>query len=215
MGRIIIILLGVVFLFAGGMETKLRFKSSDPPTAYSLADLEARSGIANLNGSIDKHYALYDALVFSYRARDGDTPPRKDQHVEAYWYPVVSQYPSAKGEPIQFRVIVKQSNGRRVNELPQGVGEEGQMNGLFLDGFHSLRGEERDLLKKSFPHLDFERVLLFEVGRQRGSLSKIGILFLAGALLVGLPIVAWNPPKQRRNFKSEQASASDSGKPPK
>jgi hypothetical protein len=206
MGRIVIILLGVTFLFAGLMETKLRLRSSDVPTAYTLADLESGSNVSNLNGTIDKHYALYDALVFSYRTRDSDEPPKQDERVEDYWYPIVSQKPSDTGEPIQFRVIVRRSKGCKVNELPQGLGEEPQIQGLFLNGFHSLRGKERELLEKSFPHLDFNQILLFQEGRHRGSISRIAAFYIGGALLVFVPIVAWHP-RKRKSIQSEQVAS--------
>jgi hypothetical protein len=88
--RIFVTLFGVMFIGAGAMEIKLRLRSSDAPTQYSVASLEGGAQVTNLFGVIDSHYAAYPAMVFAYRSRDAEAKPTGNEFVENIWYPIVS-----------------------------------------------------------------------------------------------------------------------------
>jgi hypothetical protein len=205
--RILVSLFGVLLFVAGAMELKLRLRSSSLPTQYSVASLEAGAEVTNLSGVIDSHYAVYPAMVFAYRTSDADSKPTGNEFVENIWYPIVSdQHYTNETADASFRIIVKEKVGMmRVRDLPAGVEHKDSQGGMFLDGFHAFGGEERRLLQSAFPNLDFKRVLLFEIGRQRSSIGSISGLLGGGLLLVILPVAYWI----RQGFKRRNASESD------
>lgn len=196
MARVLLILMGVLLLVAAGMELKLRLESSATPTRYSVADLEAGDSVENLNGILGRHYAIYDALVYAYRAPRGGVEPSPEQYIDSMWYPIIASEPTSEADLAKFRVIAKVSSGYRLNNLPEGIQSIEKAEGLFLDGFHSLNGEERELLQMSFPNKNFDDVLLFHAGRERSSTAKIAGLVLGGLALILMPVFMWEPKRK-------------------
>lgn len=180
MGRILIILSGLAVLWIGISELQLRWESRSEPTEYSLAALEEGAVVSNLNGMLDSHWALFDAMVFTYQTRR-DKPPEENDTVSGYCYPVVSKLPAAPGEKVEFRVVVRDHRARKVRDLPSGVEMQPAVSGLFLRG---VKGKDRELLQAGFPHVDFDKVLLFEVGRKRKTVWDLLFCFLAGPALI-------------------------------
>jgi hypothetical protein len=185
--RIAVPIFGVLLIVAGAMELKLHLRSSSLPTQYSIASLEGGAEITNLFGVIDSHYAVYPAMVFAYMTRDTGAKPTGNEPVRNIWYPIVSdeRYTNGAAGSPPFRIIVKERIGVvKVRDLPTGVQHRGSQSGMFLDGFHALKGKERRLLQSAFPDVDFQRVLLFQIGRQRSGMGSILGLLGGGLLLV-------------------------------
>jgi hypothetical protein len=184
--RILVPFFGVMMIVAGSMELKLRLRSSATPTQYSVASLERGAKVSNLSAVIDSHFACYSAMVYAYRTYDTTARPTGNEYVESIWYPIVSEEHYTNGNP-SFTIIVKEKVGMvKVRDLPTGVQQRASQSGMFLDGFHALRGEERKLLQSAFPNIDFKDVLLFQIGRQRSSIASILGLFGGGVLLLAI-----------------------------
>jgi len=204
--NVMIPLFGLVLLIAGLMELKLRLRSSDTPTRYSIADLERGGSVSNLLATIDSHHCLYDEIVYSYQTYDQGKLPTGNEYVDKIWYPIVSDEQfAANGARSTFRVIVNEKMGMvRLRDLPTGVQHRTNLSGMFLDGFHSLGGEERRLLQSGFPNINFDHVLLFEVDRKPSSAGEIIGLIVGGLLTIALAGVWWLGYLRKRGSNQNQ-----------
>ncbi|RBP45738.1 hypothetical protein DES53_102120 [Roseimicrobium gellanilyticum] len=200
--------LGVIFLIAAFMEARLGWECRATPTRYSLKELEAGAQVSNRHAILEAHYAIRNRLVFSTTRLppDGQARPDPEQYVEYMWYPVVSEPPQEGTVPEVFRVLVKEEAfAMKVRDRPSGVVRVDEIKGMFMDDWHTLRGEERMLLQHNFPKVDLSKVLLFEAGRKPPDFDKLlGFVFI-GLLLIVVSIFYWKPDAK----KSPQADSED------
>jgi len=177
----------------------------------AMAKLEFGVDPPNNHVEIGEHLALYDALIYEYEERfsdpTGDDPGTK---VNVTYYPIVSgSHPLAKKledlakrhpdsitdadlESLakeKFKVIVRTGRFNKVGELPKGgVVHEEKVKGLIVNQISSLGWEERNLIKESFPNLDFKDVIILQENRKpSGPATSFGMMGGGGVMiLVGL-----------------------------
>lgn len=206
--------LGGVLSFIGYQEFKVSEGTSKEPVPVSLVKLEFGVEPPNNHIEIGEHAAIYDALIYEYEERlsdpTGDDPGTK---VNFVYYPIVSQsHPlaeklealakrdqdsitDAEYEAVgkeQFKVIVRSSRFKNVGELPpMGVAHQEKVKGLVVNEISSLGWEEQQLIKQSFPNLDFKNLLILQENRKPASpVTSFGMMGGGGALvLVGLGLM--------------------------
>jgi len=85
-----------------------------------------------------------------------------------------------------FRVIVKTSRFDTMRDIPEeSLAQEDRVSGLVVNQISSLGRQERDLLRESFPELDFDKLIILAEGREPSSPSQsFGMMSGGGVLLL-------------------------------
>jgi hypothetical protein len=167
--------------------TKLLFST----VAVDLAKLESGEAVPNNHVLIGEHVALYPACVYEYEQRDsGD--PNNNTKVTHLFYPIISKSHPAMSESSDgvesFAVMVKTEQFPTIGSIPDVPAPVGSIQGLIINDIDGLDSEEKDLVRSSFPNVNFDKLLVLEVGRQPASLFKSLGMSFGGAVIVLLGI---------------------------
>jgi hypothetical protein len=97
----------------------------------------------------------------------------------------VDGIPDAKIPDITtFAVLVKTNKYATLGSIPQELEDRPSIQGLVINQIHSLKEDEKKLIKSGFPSLDVDKVLILEDGRTPAPLGKSVGMMLGGVLLV-------------------------------
>ncbi len=171
------LVLGGMLLFVGFHEWQLGSAASAQPEDLTLQQLIARGPQGNPNVRL-RDFMLGDN--FAYFTDDTGT----------YWKRVlVPAVPPTMGEQSAHvlipKVIVKTTHVANENQL-DALHARTQLEGLVVNRIESLGKDERDLLIQDYPGIDFERCIIFEVGRKPSDGTMIFLMGAGGlALLLG------------------------------
>lgn len=199
----------LLMLFGGFMigsygwgELKLANRSGSTPTAVQVVDLENK-GPDKLFCTLGEHFPIAEELIYSH---DQDHPDR----VNYCFYPIVSKeqahevvqkLKAAHGgdidkvtnaefyKALKIRVLVKTTRYHTVAELKRAIeGDQiatSNVTGMIVNDVSSLDGQEKALLRKSFPSYSETDTLIFEQGRTPTS-PFLAFGIIGAGVVVGL-----------------------------
>ncbi len=200
---LLLILGGIALGIFGYEEFQTATKSSDTPVSVPLGMLEAGETPENPYLTIGEHWALFGETV--YREKSG--------RVEYAYYPIIShQHPHnvASDEVIlryeeleeeipdeawpqlqSYRVLVKTTEFKNVEDLPGGWVEMESITGVAGKSGSSLRPDEWALLSESAPSLKREDILIINANDKPISTGESYLMMGGGGLgiLLGLGII--------------------------
>lgn len=214
--KLLLIFAGGMLCFWGYQDYAVSSKASTPAEKVELSQLESQlkssTELANNFIRIGGHWAIFPASIYQYQVDgvDADNPSR-DATVNYTYYPIISKnhpylvqtdelferYQDEASIPEdqwpqldQFAVLVKTKRYKMIGTIPQEWKDAEFMQGVVINRIESLSSEEEELLRQSFPHIDLEKVLIVEEGREPSSILK-AIGFLLGGLVLILVGLAW------------------------
>jgi hypothetical protein len=205
-----------IFLVAGGcvlgwmgiQEYRVSSGASAEPQLVELAKLESGSAPQDNHLKLEKHVAVYPAVIYSYSQSKYDkSAPKPTTSVSFAYYPVIStehpfvgelavylarQKAAPKNQPPtgpvpmikKFKVLVKTKRFKTVGDLPQMLKVEESLQGLVINKIKTLDKKEAELIKQSFPTLDLDDILIVEEGRKPSSGLKSWSMIIGGGVLV-------------------------------
>jgi hypothetical protein len=201
-----IICLGGVLCYIGYREYLVSKDTSEEPQPVHLVQLEHGMEPPNNHIKIGDHFAVYDGLVYSYsQGRYDSGEPDADTRVDYVYYPIVSpahpfmksisrlQYLDAEAFEEEaenltldnFRVIVRSSRFDTVGDFPlEALAYEDSVSGLVVNQIRSLDRQERNLLRESYPELNFDELIILAEGRKPSSPSQSFAMIGGGGVLV-------------------------------
>ena len=193
MGRILLAMLvgGGVLVFFGVQEMRLAKAAKAQPQSITAADL-IQSGPGDNAHVLMKDFLMCDfAYVYQSSKKGGDW--------KNVWVPVVpvggeyhkkilsmvkpdGSFEGTPPMPTDIRLIVKSgkvSNEREVGAL---AGQD-TLQGVIVNKIESLGGEQKKILKESYPGVDVANVLILEHDRKPATAGKSFGFIGGGALL--------------------------------
>jgi hypothetical protein len=171
------LVLGGMLLFAGFREWQLGSASSAQPEDLTLEALIARGPDGNANVRVSD-FVLGDNYVY-FTDESG-----------IYWTSIlVPAMPKTMGDQSSHvlipKVIVKSKHVANEDQL-DALHARVQLQGMVINRIEELGSEEKEILLKDYPGIDFTKCIILEEGRQP---SDSAMLFLMGggglALLLG------------------------------
>ena len=172
---IIGLVLGGMLLFGGFREWQLGSGASAQPEDITLEALIARGPDGNPNVRI-RDFTLGENYVYF----------TDDSNI--YWTSVlIPAVPSSKGDQAAHvlvpKVIVKTTHVPSEDKL-DGLRARTQLQGLAINRIESLGSEEKEMLAKDYPGIDFAKCIIFEEGRQPSDGSMLFLMGGGGLALV-------------------------------
>jgi hypothetical protein len=208
-GGIVLLVLGAVLGYYATQEMRVSSGSQSEPLAVDLAKLEAGETPSSNYVRVGEHWAICPAAVYRWKPSKYDTKKEatSSTSIEYCYYPIVTKsHPSipvierAMNQQIDgpldlgtFRVLVKSKRYATVGSIPGKLVMQSSMDGLIVNRISSLDADEATWVKKGFPKLNVDKVLILEEGRKptsiwAGMAMMLGALALAGGG-VGLFVV--------------------------
>ena len=210
MFRIMLALLigGCVLAFFGIQEYRVSMGTSAEPELVDLHALETGAEISNNHVKVGEHVAVFGACVYEYEESSlgGMNDSSKVTHL---YYPIISdehdffqainRLAEKYGDPFdapdaewpdidEFAVLVKTKRFSTIGSIPDGLQDEGEVQGLVVNRISSLDSEEKQLVNQSFPRLDLNKVLILEQDRHPASLAKSLGMIAGGMVMVLISI---------------------------
>ena len=171
------LVLGGMLLFGGFQEWRLGAAASTTPDDLTLEALIARGPDGNPNVRVSD-FMLGDNYVYF----TDDSGFRWDNVL-------IPAVPKSMGEQsahvLNPQVIVKTAHVASEDDLDT-LRSRTKMQGLVINRIEELGSDEKDLLRKDYPGLDFNKCLILEEGRQPSEFTKVFLMSGGGmALLFG------------------------------
>lgn len=229
---LVLLILGGVGFYKGVQELNVRLASGRTPLNVELLELESGMIPETYFLEIGSHWAVYDALIYSYN--EGQRNDSSDELKLNYaFYPVISdqhpynvaidklleEYGNNVPEKLipefrNFTVLVKTKRFKTVGDIPANWDYMESIEGLVINRLGKLESDEKALILDIFPALDLDTVLILEEGR---SVSSIGLLILyfagGGLFILGGLFLIFNKVRQAKTLKASKASENQSSKP--
>lgn len=186
------LVLGGVFLIIFGVrDAWLNSSASSTPVPVDLAALENGGKVENENVVIGPHVALFPYYVFETPSDSdyGDLP------VNYCVYPIISisggelermaKHEGPDLPPLgNVAVLVKSKKYKRTSEIPESIEPRDSMQGLVINNINTLDNDMKDFIKKSYPNVNVDTVLVVEEGRSPnmilGALMAVGGIAMIG-----------------------------------
>ena len=203
---------GGFLTFSGFQEYKVSSNAKSTPTKVTVEDLEKGVKLKNNHVQLNEHAALIGGCVYSARLEKGEYAVQDSSKVEYVYYPIISyshpyfveqdkliekfgsyeaipknQLPKLKN----IKVMVKSKKYDTVGSIPEEVDHKDNFKGLVINSISSIKGEEADLLKQSFPDLNVSKVIIIEQDRKPSSMM-LSMLMMAGGVLIIAGGGAWS-----------------------
>jgi hypothetical protein len=202
---------GGVLGWIGYEEYKVGQGSTAEAQEVELIDLEAGNFPENNHLRIGPHLRMYGGSVFQYEtSRNASDGPQGTDKVDYTYYPIISfehpyiaqilaleekygdfsqvpdeEWPADIGE---VAVLVKTKEFKRVDQIPEEMQDEMNIQGLVINTIDELKTDELRLLRESYPRTNFDKVLILEHNRTPSSTAKALTQIAGGAGLILLGI---------------------------
>jgi hypothetical protein len=184
------VVFGAMSAYFGFKERDIAASSSQTPETISLKNLIARGPEGNAN-IILTDFALCDNFVVE----------TKRGSWKGVWVPVVSKDAAGPdgrgGSPTAFKAVIFSTKVRNEGQVYERLSQP-QLPGLVTNKIMSLDGDQKKLLKESYPQTDFSTCLIIHEGREPASETKSGLMIyggigavVVGLGLLGLALVVW------------------------
>jgi hypothetical protein len=228
---LIAVVVGGCLIWFGIQEYRVGSKASSEPVPVELADLEAGAPLPGNHIRVGLHHCMYASSVIEYESDDGRMRPSAE--VNWTYSPLISdkhpymqklrelekQYGGLKRIPRtadwpaldNFAVLLKSEAYETVKDVPKGRKPYQSVAGLVINVIEPLGDEEKRLIRKGIPNIDFEKVFIVEHGRKPTSAAASIAFIVPGALLVLVPPALM---LRRLARRSDRLPAGDSAAPP-
>lgn len=182
MSRLILAMIigGGACVFMAVQDMRLRSMADEKPQSISCADLQANGPGDNLHITMQDFLLCEFAYVYEKQAGG---------NWSNVWVPAVpvggefhklllsqvDQDGNFVGEiqlPSDVNVIVQAKDVENESELQQLAAQE-SLQGMVINLISSLGSTEKELLKESYPSVDFDNCYILEVGRTPASAGKL------------------------------------------
>ncbi|MBT7298351.1 MAG: hypothetical protein HN849_02500 [Victivallales bacterium] len=211
--QLLLIIGGGVLAFFGFQEYRVGAGAAAQPVAVELAELEAGEELPNVHAKIGEHLCLYSAAVYRCNVGKGEGQPGPDSKIDYMYFPIISTTHAwfsdanavlaqhggnaaavpEKGWPeVKPLAVLVKSKDRfgTVGEIPDEWVVRKEVSGLVVNRIKKLSGEERDLIQRSFPSADLDKILILADGRSpRSGAATMGII--GGGILLALAGLGW------------------------
>ncbi len=212
----IAIIIGGGFLaFHGFKENKLSSLCQEDADKIELQELEGGKELSNMHIEIGHHWAIYSQCIYEYsQSKYNSAEPDSSTTVTSVSYPIISEqhpfnmalnklqakYGSLENLPENeipefkdFRVLVKTDRFKTIGSIPDNWDELQSVKGLVINEIDDLDKDEIKLLKQNWPHLDTDKVLILEIGREPSSASaSMGMMGGGGLIsIAGVGLILW------------------------
>jgi hypothetical protein len=230
---LISILIGACLVWYGVLEYQVGSEASVDPVDVELADLEAGGPLPDNHIKIGLHHCMYHLSVYDYDFDGDDETMRPSSPLNWVWSPLISdthpyipemkalikrhgglkKIPRDADWPVlkDFVVLLKSEYYETVRDVPGGRKPYKSVSGLVINRIESVGDEEKRLIRKEFPDIDFDKILIVQHGRKpmpvAGSISFIAV----GSLLGLIPLVVFF---RRLGGSRQTVVASDASEPP-
>lgn len=193
---------GIALIHSGWNDLVLRQGTSESPVEVSIEQLEAGELPDSPFWRIGEHVAMTNVGVYQYSRHRGEkAEPTAKTAVQFYYYPVISKQHSllagapSMGNPSvafdrvsmpaspafeDFTVLVKTRRYATVGALPTRATEGAQIQGMAINRVARLSDKERKEFATLFPHLDLDKLVIFEEGRSPAAGSRPYAAIVAG-----------------------------------
>lgn len=219
---LVLIVLGGIFVFEGYKEYNLSKKSSEVPKEVELATLENGEHLDNYHVKIGPHWRIYSGSVFTYEPTSiVDSEQKPENKVTHVYYPIISNehpffpqmgklaekhgsfdaIPDEEIPDIEFTVLVITNEFNTIGDIPEDWIDSPSIQGLVINEVSGgPDDEERELIKSSFPNIDFDKVLILDEGRTPTSSDNAKLMMGGGVALslAGLGLLIWSI-KRKKN----------------
>ncbi|MBT3200184.1 MAG: hypothetical protein HN350_09725 [Phycisphaerales bacterium] len=209
---IIVMVIGGCLAWFGVLEHRVGSQASTEPVAVELADLENGSPVPDNNILIGLHHCMYNSSVIEYEYDDdGRSEMRSTSPVNWIWTPLISdkhsymqgirklikthgslkKVPKGARWPVvkDFVVLLKSEVYDTVGDIPDGRKTYESVYGLVINQIESLGEDEKRLIRRKFPKIDFDKVLIVEHGRKPLSAALSISIIVGGCVLFLIPVV--------------------------
>lgn len=206
---LIVAIAGGALVFMGIQEAMVSAGTTLEPMSIELADIEVSQELENNHLLIGEHWAVYPECVYEYKTSSYNTEASATSTVNYALYPIISSnhpfltelwekeetYGSIDAIPEEkwpefkdFPVLVKTSRFSQIKDIPENWTFAESIQGLVINRIRSLSGEEQNLIKESFPTIDFSKVLILEDGRKPGEATDHFAMITFGLILIGIAV---------------------------
>jgi hypothetical protein len=199
-----LLLLSGAFCVWGYNEYKLSRDARAEPETVDLAKLESGQVPTQNHVQIGSHVRLYPYLIYSVKKKDENKPDAPVQHT---YYPIISLAHPVMREMLaradglakktdtaplptikSFRVLVRTTDFQKVSQVPDKAPIEPIVNGMIINSIQDLKGDEADLIKKSFPDVDVSKILILDKDRRPSDLA-LSLGLMGAGVLLGLFVI--------------------------
>ena len=201
------VFLGGMLAFWGYQEYSVGRKSSEKPEKIFLSKIESgEKKITNNHIRITKHYRVLEEAIYQ-------STEKSEDEIEVVYYPIISirhpKYKSrkkkspeeiinsmgGKSEIGKFSVLVKTHEFKHVNDfirvVEKGEFKKKSIQGLVINKIDKLKADEKALLRKSFPEVDLDNIIILEEGRKPKGTGVCFASMIGGGLISILGIVSF------------------------
>lgn len=193
---------GIALIHSGWNDLVLRHGTSASPVEVSIEQVEAGHLPDSPFWRIGEHVAVTSVGVFQYSRHRGEkAEPTAKSAVQFYYYPIIStRHPILAGASSlrdqsvsleraamtaapafeDFTVLVKTHRFATVGALPTRATKEAKIQGMAINRVARLSDKERKEFATLFPHLDLDKLVIFEEGRSPAAGSRPYAAIVAG-----------------------------------
>ena len=211
--KLVAIIGGLLLSYHGYQELTLAKLSTAEPAKVDVAAVERGDKVTNPHVLLGEHLRLYGDAIYSYsRKKHESGPPNVTTRVTTVYYPVIShqhpflkqieemraKYPDLKKLPPGVKppsldtvsVIVKTKRFATVGSIPSKFEVSKDLTGLAVNLIESLKEKERQLIRSTFPKVDFDTLLIVEEDRHPKT-TAYGMGVMAAGILLSLIALIW------------------------
>lgn len=227
--QVVLVLIGLGLLYYGYEKYQVSRDTTTEPLAVELAQLESGERPMNNHLRIGEHFRLYLFAFYETKLSEEDMPEPL-RRVEAVYYPIVStSHPYIKGieelvveksgkngeddserkddgnrkrrGPGTMAVLVKTKRYRFASEVPSSIDRSDQIQGLVINSIRRPLAEEAEIIRKNFPDVDTNKLIVLDEGRTPSLLTSYSLFFAGGAALIVLAFTCYFMERADRKTK--------------
>ena len=210
MRLILFIILGGGFLSLNGyLQYLASNKIQNTPNATKLIDIEKANKITNNYLMLGEHWAFYSSSVYYDSTSKYGRNVKDSTRVDHAYYPALSiehpymiklgkleeQYGDLSNVPEgQFpkleniHVLIKTEKFKTLGEIPAYIHSKKNMKNLIVNSTNSFNDDEKRLIKKSFPKVNFDKLVIIQEGREPSSMTSSFTMMGGGVLIIFIGI---------------------------
>lgn len=174
-----------VYMSLLGFKEFLASRNTDSePSSMIVSKLERNPKLSNNFITLKDYYCIYEKKVFK-DDREKDLKGAKHLYYPAISSKTARKYGSGTGimnNMKDCKVLIKTSKYHK-RTPPKGIKEGKNMDGLVISS-SSLKNSEKVKLRKLFPKINFNKVIIVEEDREPSSLLKTFSMMIGGVFLI-------------------------------
>ena len=207
---LILMVIGGCLAYYGVLEYQVGSQAAPESVDVELADLEAGKPLPDNHIRIGLHHCMYNISVVEYEFDSDSEQIRPSSPVNWTWSPLISdkhayairireliktygsvkKIPRSENWPVlkDFVVLLKSETYKTYKDISDGRKYYKSVSGLVINRIESLGDDEKKLIRRKFPKIDFDKILIVEHGRKPSSAALSISIITGGGLLFLLPL---------------------------